>query len=74
MKQLIFFTSLFYSSNFLLNNLVNTTSKMVFKRTLHAELLAVIEDRSIETIVAVNLKAENQAFRKLVSMWLATMV
>ena len=66
MKRLIFFTSLyFFLATSCSTILVNTTSKDGIQENLVRRTPgAVVEDRSIETIVAVNLKADNQAFRE----------
>ena len=66
MKQPIFFTSLcFVLATSCSTILVNTTNKDgIQENPARRTAGAVIEDRSIETIVAVNLKADNQAFRE----------
>ena len=66
MKQPIFFTSLcFVLATSCSTILVNTTNKDgIQENPTRRTPGAVIEDRSIETIVAVNLKADNQAFRE----------
>ena len=66
MKQHIFFTSLcFVLATSCSTILVNTTNKDgIQENPARRTAGAVIEDRSIETIVAVNLKADNQAFRE----------
>ena len=66
MKQRIFFTSLcFVLATSCSTILVNTTNKDgIQENPARRTAGAVIEDRSIETIVAVNLKADNQAFRE----------
>ena len=66
MKQRIFFTSLYVVlATSCSTILVNTTNKDgIQENPTRRTPGAVIEDRSIETIVAVNLKADNQAFRE----------
>ena len=66
MKQSIFFTSLYLVlATSCSTILVNTTSKDgIQENPARRTTGAVIDDRSIETIVAVNLKADNQAFRE----------
>ena len=66
MKQLTFFTSLcFVLATSCSTILVNTTNKDgIQENPTRRTAGAIIEDRSIETIVAVNLKADNQAFRE----------
>ena len=66
MKQHIFFTSLcFVLATSCSTILVNTTNKDgIQENPARRTAGAVIEDQSIETIVAVNLKADNQAFRE----------
>ena len=66
MKQHRFFTSLcFVLATSCSTILVNTTNKDgIQENPARRTAGAVIEDRSIETIVAVNLKADNQAFRE----------
>ena len=66
MKQRIFFTSLYVVlATSCSTILVNTTNKDgIQENPARRTAGAVIEDRSIETIVAVNLKADNQAFRE----------
>ena len=66
MKQRIFFTSLYFVlATSCSTILVNTTNKDgIQENPARRTPGAVIEDRSIETIVAVNLKADNQAFRE----------
>ena len=66
MKQRIFFTSLcFVLATSCSTILVNTTNKDgIQENPARRTAGAVIEDQSIETIVAVNLKADNQAFRE----------
>ena len=66
MKLRIFFTSLyFFLATSCSTILVNTTSKGGIQENLVRRTPGtVVEDRSIETIVAVNLKADNQAFRE----------
>ena len=66
MKQPIFFTSLcFVLATSCSTILVNTTNKDgIQENPARRTPGAVIEDRSIETIVAVNLKADNQSFRE----------
>ena len=66
MKQSIFFTSLYLVlATSCSTILVNTTSKDgIQENPARRTPGAVIDDRSIETIVAVNLKADNQAFRE----------
>ena len=66
MKQHIFFTSLcFVLATSCSTILVNTTNKDgIQENPARRTAGAVIDDRSIETIVAVNLKADNQAFRE----------
>ena len=66
MKQHIFFTSLcFVLATSCSTILVNTTGRDgIQENPARRTAGAVIEDRSIETIVAVNLKADNQAFRE----------
>ena len=66
MKQPIFFTSLcFVLATSCSTILVNTTNKDgIQENPTRRTAGTIIEDRSIETIVAVNLKADNQAFRE----------
>ena len=66
MKQHLFFTSLcLVLATSCSTILVNTTNKDgIQENPARRTAGAVIEDRSIETIVAVNLKADNQAFRE----------
>ena len=66
MKQSIFFTSLYFVlATSCSTILVNTTNKDgIQENPARRTPGAVIEDRSIETIVAVNLKADDQAFRE----------
>ena len=66
MKQRIFFTSLYFVlATSCSTILVNTTNKDgIQENPARRTPGAVIEDRSIETIVAVNLKADNQSFRE----------
>ena len=65
MKQRIFFNVLcLILATSCSTILVNTTNKDGIQENLVRRTPgAVVEDRSIETIVAVNLKADNQAFR-----------
>ena len=66
MKQRIFFTSLYFVlATSCSTILVNTSNKDGIQDNPERRTPgAVIEDRSIETIVAVNLKADDQAFRE----------
>jgi len=66
MKQNIFFTSLYLIlATSCSTILVNTTSKDgIQENPVRRTAGAIVEDRSIETIVAVNLKADNKAFRE----------
>lgn len=66
MKKPIFFTTFYLIvATSCSTILVNTTSKDGIQENLVRRTPgAVVEDQSIETIVAVNLKAENKAFRE----------